>query len=77
MKITRQGPRGFICKNHILYIFFDHELRREVLKVTMLFLGIQTIYFLGREAAKKGVLGVARGQASNAIWAFLLKKVAR
>ena len=32
---------------------------------------VQTIYFFGREAAKKGPLGGACGQAPNAIWAFV------
>ena len=43
--------------------------------VVVLLLGIvQTIYFFGREAAKKGPLSSACGQAPNAIWAFFFKK---
>ena len=62
----------FVCSCQSHFVIFDHDLCWEVLKVTILlfFLGIQTIYFLGREVAKKGPLGSARGQASNAIWPF-------
>ena len=55
------------CKSvEINGTIFDHELRREVLKVTLLFRMFRQFTFLAA-----GPLGGARGQAPNAIWAFL------
>ena len=55
-------------------MFFDHELRREVLKVTML--DSSLVYFFGCEAANKGLLGGARGQAPNLQFGLFYKRAA-
>ena len=49
------------------YCFFDHELCREVLKVTVL---RGNIHYFTILAAKKGPFGGARGQDPNAICSF-------